>query len=74
MNPPLDAAEGCNGSLIIRAAFARAHAFPRTRMHLSVRLGKPGGVAAVRGLVVFVLALAAAYGVAFIVDWAGRSV
>ncbi len=27
----------------------------------------------VRGLVVFVLALAAAYGVAFIVDWAGRS-
>ena len=28
----------------------------------------------VRGLVVFVLALAAAYGVAFIVDWAGRSV
>jgi hypothetical protein len=25
-----------------------------------------------RGLVVFVLALAAAYGVAFIVDWAGR--
>jgi uncharacterized membrane protein YjdF len=28
----------------------------------------------VRGLVVFVLALAAAYGVAFIVDWASRSI
>ena len=35
-------------------------------------IGVPKTVA--RGLVVFVLALAAAYGVAFIVDWASRSI
>src|SRR5436189_4210561 len=43
MNPPLDAAEGRDGSLIIRSGVRWSHAFARIRMHLSVRLGKRGG-------------------------------